>query len=192
MLRKVSALVQLNCRWIAQRISEPILRHILKPILLLFLCSISSLGIFAQSKATVGIDEIYLAKDDGKGKAGEAATSFVTTDVPIYCVVQLDSTIPVTVKMNLVAANVPGVKAETKVVSTSYTTKDGENRVNFSGKPAGKWVAGKYRADIFVDGKFVKDLAFEIRTSGTTISEATFFQPTSDPKPKPAARTKRN
>jgi hypothetical protein len=98
----------------------------------------------------VGITEIYLARDDGTGKAGEQATSFVTTDVPIYCVVQLDSGVPVTVKMNLVAVAVPGVKAETRVVSTSYTTKDNQDRVNFTGRPAGQWVAGRYRVDIFV------------------------------------------
>ena len=117
----------------------------------IFLCS---LGSAAQESAdvdvTVGIAEIYLAKDDGQGNAGDQATSFVTTDVPIYCVVQLDSAAPVTVRMNLVAVAVPGVKAETKVVSGTYTTKDNQNRVNFSGRPAGQWVAGLYRVDIFV------------------------------------------
>lgn len=98
----------------------------------------------------VGIEDIYLAKDDGNGKAGDAVTGFVTTDVPIYCVVQLDSAIPVTVKMNLIAVSVPGVKPETRVVSTSYTTKDNQSRVNFTGRPVGRWAAGKYRVDIFV------------------------------------------
>jgi hypothetical protein len=124
--------------------------------LLLFL---SALTVFATAAAAqtvenptpqVGIADIYLAKDDGNGKAGEAATGFVTTDVPIYCVVQLDSSTSVTVKMNLVAVNVPGVKPETRVVSTSYTTKENQSRVNFTGRPAGRWVAGKYRVDVFV------------------------------------------
>jgi hypothetical protein len=114
----------------------------------------SGLGVFAQeadpAPAKTGIAEIYFAKDDGSGKAGEEATSFVTTDVPIYCVVQLDSAVPTTVRMNLVAVAVPGVRAETRVVSTTYTTKDNQNRVNFTGRPAGQWVAGRYRVDIFV------------------------------------------
>ncbi len=95
---------------------------------------------------------IYLAKDDGRGKAGEEATSFVTTDVPIYCVVKLESSTPVTVRMNLVAVAVAGVKPETQVVATTYTTKLNENRVNFTGRPSGPWVAGRYRVDIFVGG----------------------------------------
>ena len=116
-----------------------------------------SIAVFAQeSDATApkaGIAEIYLAKDDGSGKAGEEAASFVTTDVPIYCVIKLDSSVPATVKMNLVAVAVTGVKPETRVVSTTYTTRDLEDRVNFSGRPAGQWVPGRYRVDIFLDGQ---------------------------------------
>ena len=127
----------------------------------------ASLGIFAQEAAPApvktGITEIYFAKDDGTGKAGEEATSFVTTDVPIYCVVLLDSAVPTTVKMNLVAVAVPGVRADTKVVSTSYTTKDNQDRVNFTGRPAGQWVAGRYRVDIFVGGAAVVSREFAVQ-----------------------------
>ena len=153
-----------------------------------------SVAVAAQSPDTapsVAVKDLYLAKDDGTGKAGEAATAFVITDIPIYCVVQLDSTAPVTVKMNFVAAKVPGVKEETKVVTVSYTTKDGQNRVNFTGKPDGKWVAGSYRVDIFVDGKPAKELGFEIKNSSARVATAELFQP-AEPKPKPAVRRKKN
>ena len=128
---------------------------------------VASLGVFAQATDGVPVKppnvEVYFAKDDGTGKAGEEATSFVTTDIPIYCVVQLDSSVPTTVKMNLVAVAVPGVKAETKVVSTTYTTKDNQDRVNFSGSPAGQWVAGRYRVDIFVGGAAVVSREFAVQ-----------------------------
>src|SRR5215203_6404012 len=127
---------------------------------------VSCVTSFAQEVATTpraGLVEIYLAKDDGTGKAGEEATSFVTTDVPIYCVVQLDSAVPTTVKMNLVAVAVPGVRAETKVVSTTYTTKDNQDRVNFTGRPAGQWVAGRYRVDVFVGGAAVVSREFAVQ-----------------------------
>lgn len=110
-----------------------------------------------------GVAEIYLAKDDGKGQAGEEATSFVTTDIPIYCVVQLDSATPVTVRMNLVAVAVAGVKAETRVVSTSYTTQNNEDRVNFTGRPAGQWVPGRYRVDIFIADRPVVSREFAVQ-----------------------------
>ena len=140
----------------------------------------------------MGIEEAYLAKDDGNGKAGDAVSSFSTTDIPIYCVVQLSSTKPTTVKMNFVAVSVPGVKPDSKVVTTSYSTKDGQNRVNFTGKPIDKWSAGKYRVEIFVDGKLAKDLTFDIRPASGAMNGAAFFQPKSPPKVKPNTPPKKN
>ena len=123
--------------------------------------------------ATTGVTEVYLAKDDGTGQAGEEATSFVTTDVPIYCVVLLDSASKVTVRMNLVAVAVPGVKADTRVVSTTYTTREAETRVNFSGRPAGQWVPGRYRVDIFVGDQPVirREFAIQKATQAKPVSK---------------------
>ena len=109
------------------------------------------------------VAEIYLAKDDGTGQAGDAVTAFETTDVPIYCVVRLDSAESVTVKMQLVAVSVTGVKPGTKVVGASYTTKDLEDRVNFTGRPQGNWVAGRYRVDIYVDNVQVASREFAVQ-----------------------------
>lgn len=123
------------------------------------------------------IEDAFLAKDDGNGKAGDAVTSFFTTDIPIYCVVQLSQRTVATVKMNFVAVSVPGVKPDTKVVSASYTTKPNQSRVNFTGTPYEKWNSGKYRVDIYVDGKLVKDLTFDIRPASGSIDGASSFQP---------------
>ncbi len=150
----------------------------------------SALAAAAQAtKAPIGIADIYLAKDNGSGQAGDRATSFLPSDIPIYCIVQLDSVASVTVKMNLVAENVPGVKAETKVVSTSYTTKNGEDRVNFFRKPYGNWTPGKYRADIFVNDIPVKDLTFEIVGPVKAVA-ASRSVPKKPTKPVPTARKK--
>ena len=143
----------------------------------------------AAQTETQAIDDVYLAKDDGTGQAGEVVTEFTTTDVPIFCVVLLDTTAEVTVKMNFVAVNVAGVRADTKVVSASFTTKEGQNRVNFTGRPAGKWTAGKYRVDIFLDGKLEKNVEFAIRnTSASVPTAAKSFQP----KPQKSQPQKRN
>ena len=147
---------------------------------------------FAQTTEptpSTGIEEVYLAKDNGEGKAGEQVTEFTTTDIPIYCVVLLESNSKTVVKMNFVAVNVSGVKPETKVVTASYTTKDGQNRVNFSGRPDGKWTPGKYRVDLFLDGKIAKNVEFEIKGPGGNNSSAKFFQPLETPKPKIVKRT---
>ena len=168
----------------------------MKVVILGLIMLVSQIAAYGQSSG--GVDEIFLARDDGNGKAGEAVSRFFTTDIPIYCVVQLASDASVTVKMNFVAVAVAGVKPETKVVTTSYTTKQGQSRVNFSGKPYDKWSVGKYKVEIYEDGKFAKDLVFDIRPASGTPDGAAFFQsktkplaPTA-PRPKPAAKPKRN
>jgi len=137
------------------------------------------------------VEQLYLAKDDGTGNAGDPALDFLTTDIPIFCVVVLDSNLPVTVKMNLVVVNVPGVRSETKVVSTRYTTKNNEDRVNFSGNPHGLWVAGKYRVDIYIDDKLVKKHDFEIRGAKTRVKSASGFSPKTAVKPRPAKKLRK-
>lgn len=142
-----------------------------------------------QPKITGGIEEVYLAKDDGSGKAGEQVTEFQTTDIPIYCVVLLESDSSTVVKMNFVAVNVAGVKPETKVVTASYTTKDGQNRVNFTGRPEGKWTPGKYRVDLFLDGKKAREVELIIKSAGGSMNVGTSavknFQNAETPKHKP-------
>jgi hypothetical protein len=149
-------------------------------------------GAYSQAvQPTASVEELYLAKDDGNGLAGEQVTEFTTTDVPIFCVVLLDTFEKTTVKMNFVAVNVAGVKADTKVVTASYTTQAGQNRVNFTGRPEGRWTPGKYRVDIILDGKVARNVEFDIKGSGGTGTNTAskFFQPPkTPPKPKPAKR----
>ena len=160
----------------------------MKAALLLTITLLSCAAAMAQtpvSSPPAGIEEAYLAKDDGAGKAGEQVTEFGTTDIPIYCVVLLESNQAAVVKMNFVAVAVAGVKPETKVVTASYMTKDGQNRVNFTGRPDGKWTPGKYRVDLFLDGKITKTVEFQIRSTGVGPPGATSFQ---SAKPKPVRR----
>lgn len=149
------------------------------------------MGQAPDASKTSGLDQLYLAKDDGTGNAGEPEVDFLTTDIPIFCVVVLDSNLPVTVKMNLVVVNVPGVRAETKVVSTRYTTKNNEDRVNFSGNPEGLWTAGKYRVDIYIDDKLVKKHDFEIRGMKTPVKSTSAFSPKTAVKARITKRPRR-
>lgn len=128
---------------------------------------------FAQQEPTpLGIEEVYLARDDGRGNVGEQVEGFSTNDVPIYCVVLLNANAKAVVKMNFVAVRVSGVKPETKVVTASYTTQAGQNRVNFTGRPERIWFPGTYRVDLFIDGRPAKNLEFEIKGSGPAASAA--------------------
>ncbi len=148
-------------------------------------------GAYAQADSTPGVEELYLARDNGNGKAGDQVSEFSTADIPIYCVVLLDSTAKVTVKMNFVAVNVVGVKADTKVVTASYTTKEGQNRVNFSGRPDDKWTPGKYRVEIFLDGKIAKNVEFDIKSTSVTATAAKFVASPDSPKSSPPKRSRK-
>ena len=152
----------------------------MKAVLILSISLLLCIGALAQTPVLTpapGIEEVYLAKDDGEGKAGEQVTEFRTTDIPIYCVILLESNKQAIVKMNFVAVAVAGVKPETKVVTASYTTKDGQNRVNFTGRPEGKWTPGTYRVDLFLDGKIAKTVEFQIKSSGVAAPGAASYQP---------------
>lgn len=160
-------------------------------------CLILSVAIFAQSELPTppAVEDVYLAKDDGEGRAGDPTADFRVTDVPIYCVVVLDSNAKAVIKMNFVAVSVSGVRPETKVVSASYTTNERQNRVNFTGRPEGKWTPGKYRVEVFLDGKIARNVEFEIKGVGVSgVTSASKFQKpaTETPKPKPPKRTKPN
>ncbi len=167
------------------------MRAFLLVTFLLFACH-AGLAQTVRPTAAGGIEEVYLAKDDGSGKAGEQATEFRTTDVPIYCVVLLESNVQAVVKMNFVAVNVDGVKPQTKVVTSSYTTKSGQNRVNFTGHPEGKWTPGKYRVDLFLDGRKARDVEFDIKNASGKSPAAKYSPPVEASKPKPAKRTGKN
>jgi hypothetical protein len=169
-----------------------------KLVSIIFLCLFLALAAFGQTPEpiqddqSVAVEEIYLAKDNGEGKAGDAETSFLTTDVPIFCVVQLNSIKPATVKMNFIAVKVAGVKAETKVVSVSFKTNGRQNRVNFTGKPEGAWIAGNYRVDVFIDGKLAGSRDLEIQKSATANPAVKSFQPKTAAKPKAAKPPRKN
>jgi hypothetical protein len=161
----------------------------------IFLCLIAAVVSLGQTTVatpppTPAVEEVYLARDDGNGKPGEQADEFRTTDVPIHCVVLLDTASKVTVKMNFVAVKVAGVKPETKVVSASYTTTEKQNRVNFTGTPDGTWTPGRYRVDLFIDGKAAKSVEFDIKASTTNVAAASYLKPVDPPKPKPAPKKK--
>ena len=166
----------------------------MKPFFLLFvaLLAVTAASAQAEPSPSPSVEEIYLAKDDGNGKAGEQVTEFRTTDVPIYCVILLESNVKTVVKMNFVALRVSGVKPETKVVTATYTTTEGQNRVNFSGRPDGQWTPGRYRVDLFLNGKIVKNVEFEIKGSSGNNIAAKFFQPPATTKSKPAKRQIKN
>jgi hypothetical protein len=136
---------------------------------LLLVCLFSGTAVFAQSEeqtpTEIGVEEITLARDDGEGSPGEIVSVFSPNDVPIHCLIQLNSTKATAVKMNLIAVKANGLKPGTNVVTVNYKTNGNQNGVRFRASPDGVWAVGKYRVDIMLDGKTSKSLEFEVQKS---------------------------
>jgi hypothetical protein len=156
--------------WAAQSHSMPrMFRHFSSTVISLLLLCCFVAGQQAERPLT-GIEEAYLTKDDGYGAAGEKTGVFRTTDVPIHCVVLLTRDQPQEVKINFIVVKVAGVRPATKVVSSSYRTKQGHSRVNFTGRPEGSWMPGVYRVDIFLEGKMLRSLEMMVQGAAAPAS----------------------
>jgi len=161
---------------------------------LLFCIAVFSAAVFSQPPEPLEnrlFEQVYLAKDDGTGKPGDAMDEFAVTDVPIHCVVVLSSGETVTVKMDLVVVSVAGVRPETKVVSASYLTKNMEDRVFFTGKPRGNWVHGEYRADIYINGTLVHKLTFRVMPAAGPASSVKRSDPKQSSRTRSASLVKK-
>lgn len=142
----------------------------MKFVLAIFCCFLLGFDASAQSETQTTepvIQTISLARDDGKGFAGEATDKFLTTDNPIHCFIQLSSIKPATVKLILVAVKAAGLPPGTKSISVSYTTNGNQNQVNFNASPEGVWAAGSYRADVYINGKLAQSQLFVVEKSST-------------------------
>ena len=142
--------------------------------LLIFIILAFGVSVFGQiDNVNTGsmIEKLYLARDDGTGQIGDTTDKFLVSDIPIHCVVELNTMKPVTVKLNFVAVKVLGVKPESKVISTEFTTNGMQSKVNFTGKPDKRWIAGDYRIDIFIDEKLAGNIEFKILRSPLDLGE---------------------
>ncbi|CAN5880354.1 hypothetical protein BH24ACI1_BH24ACI1_06470 [soil metagenome] len=169
----------------------------MKTVLAIFLCLFFSLDAFAQAEQSGNvtefvIEEISLARGDGNGKPGDATDKFTTTDRPIHCIIQLNSDKSATVKMNLAAVKANVLKPETKIITVNYTTKENQNRVNFTASPDAVWAAGIYRVDIFINGKLARNHSFTIENSPKEIKKEKPIAPKSLVPRKNTNKTRKN
>ncbi len=139
----------------------------MKISLAVFFCLLLAVGAFGQTAETienntVKVESIALMRDDGAGDPGNETENFKTTDRPIHVQIQLDSLDSVSVKMILVTVEVKGLKTGTKILTVNYKTNGEQNIVTFNGSPKTVWQAGKYRVEVYIDGKIAGNKEFEI------------------------------
>jgi hypothetical protein len=114
------------------------------------------------STSGVHVEKIDLAKDDGKGDAGETVSSFRASDNPLHFVAHLSEFEAGTkVKMVLSAIDAGGSK-DVKVGEVEKETTAFENVIDAHWKFPRDWPTGQYKIEAYVNGKLDKSLEFEI------------------------------
>jgi len=115
-----------------------------------------------SAKSGVTVDKIELAKDDGKGDAGDTVSSFKSSDNPLHFVAHMSEFESGTkIKMVLTAIEAGGSKNE-KVGELEKETTAFENVLDAHWQLPGGWPTGRYKIEAFVNGNLDKTLEFEI------------------------------
>lgn len=109
------------------------------------------------------ISEIRMAKDDGSGDPqDESVTQFGPQDRTIHCVVKLkDSQAGTKMKFSWWIVEAEGAKNE-QIKDIDYTTKALENVVHGHLTLPRDWPKGKYRVDVYVNGKVDKSVQYTV------------------------------
>jgi len=111
---------------------------------------------------SVSTANIRSAKLSPNESGNPEATVFSPDDTTVYCIVQLanapDDTV---VKTAWTAVDVEGVDPNTLIDEASLTTGDGTLTFNLTNN--GPWPVGKYKVDVYLNGKLNRTLDYQVR-----------------------------
>lgn len=108
--------------------------------------------------STANITGVVMAKDkDGKSQT----TVFGTNDVFYALVSQANAPDDTKVKAVWTAVEVAGVSANTLIAEKEIAT--GLDKITFDLSNNGPWPTGKYKVEIFLNGKSAKTVDFQVK-----------------------------
>ncbi len=109
------------------------------------------------------ITEIRMAKDNGSGDPQDGAVdTFGPTDRTVHCVIKLkESDSGTNIKFSWMIVEAEGAKNE-KIKEIEYTTKPLENVVHAHLTLPRDWPKGKYKVDVYVNGKVDKTINYAV------------------------------
>jgi hypothetical protein len=113
-------------------------------------------------KSDVDITSLNMARDDGKGSAGQSVDTFSPSDRTVYCVVHLSKLKAGTkVKFSWYAVDAGGM--ENKLLKElDYTTNTFENIVNAHLTLPQDWPTGDYRVDVSVNDAAPRSVEYTV------------------------------
>lgn len=115
-----------------------------------------------NTTAVTSVNDLHMARDDGKGNPGEETDHFGPEDRTIHCVAELKEAKPgSSIRFSWVIVEAQGAKDE-KLEESDYSTKPGEEVVHGQVTLPKDWPPGKYKVDVFVNGKLDKTIQFTV------------------------------
>lgn len=134
---------------------------------------------------------VRMNKDDGRGGIGEAATSFRVGDRKLHFHVELEA-----LKLGQTTAKwvFRGVETEAgkNLTIAEYSTSGLiVNQVDGTVSLRRDWPAGKYTADLYVDGRLVHSIAYEVHRSPADIHVTSVHFYRDDGKGNPGEEVKK-
>jgi hypothetical protein len=108
------------------------------------------------------IQDIHMAKDNGRGAPGSETDSFSPDDRTIHCVVKLkEAKAGTKMQFSWWIVDAEGTKNQ-KIKDIDYSTRALENIVHGHLSLPQDWPQGKYKVQVFVNGDLDKTLAYNV------------------------------
>ncbi|HEX8098494.1 MAG TPA: hypothetical protein VF507_10675 [Pyrinomonadaceae bacterium] len=110
----------------------------------------------------ISVQNLYLARDDGAGNAGERVEGFTTSDRVLHCVAELNKARPGTkVTFSWYAVSVGSTRNQL-ISSVDYATGPYEKLIYGKLTPRTTWPTGDYRVEVAINGARDESLDFSI------------------------------
>ena len=119
-------------------------------------------GVVEDTGSGAFIEEISMARDNGRGDPGDETTSFNPDDRKIHCVVKLKQAKSGTgMRFSWWIVDADGTQNK-KIKDIDYTTRTLENIVHAHLSLPQDWPTGKYKVQVYVNGDLDKTVAFSV------------------------------
>jgi hypothetical protein len=116
----------------------------------------------SASTSTGVLEDVHMARDDGKGDPGEQTNTFNVKDRTIHCVTKLkDAQAGTKMKFSWYVVEAEGTSNE-KIRDIDYTTRALENVVHGHLTAPRDWPVGKYKVEVYVNGNLENTLTYTV------------------------------
>jgi hypothetical protein len=116
----------------------------------------------SASTSTGALEDVHMARDDGKGDPGEETDKFNGEDRTIHCVTKLkDAQSGTKMKFSWFVVEAGDTKNE-KIRDIDYTTRALENVVHGHLTAPRDWPVGKYKVEVYVNGNLEQTVHYTV------------------------------